>query len=72
MNLSELGAFDLEGMIATTSKLGAMKRVDFEQFLRRDLLAGLLPGSVLVLDNARIHRGGDIEEMVKGAGCSLL
>ena len=60
-----LGAFDVEGMIATTSKLGAMKRVDFEQLLRRDLLAGLLSGSVLVLDNARIPHGGDTESATR-------
>ncbi len=72
VNLSVLGAFDLEGMVATTSKLGAMKRVDFEQFLQSDLLPRLLPGSVLVLDNARIHHGGSIEQIVSGAGCSLL
>ena len=71
-NLSVLGAFDKEGMITITSKLGAMKRVDFESFLSEDLLPRLLPGSVLVLDNARIHHGGEIENLVSGTGCSLL
>ena len=37
---------------------------------------GLLPllerGSVLVLDNASIHRGGEIHQLVAAAGCSLL
>jgi transposase len=80
-NLSVLGAFDVEGMVALTSKQGAIKRVDLETFLREDLLSCLLPGSVLVLDNARIrrvargatdHHGGDIETIVSEAGCSLL
>jgi transposase len=71
-NLSVLGAFDREGMIATKTKEGAMKRVDFEAFLEQDLLPRLLPGSVLVLDNARIHHGGRVEEMVSLAGCSVL
>ena len=71
VNLSVLGAFDLEGMVAITSKEGAMKRVDVETFLREELLPRLLPGSVLVLDNARIHHGGDIEKIVSEAGCSL-
>jgi hypothetical protein len=57
-NLSVLGAFDIEGMVATTSRLGAMTRADFERFLQEDLLPRLLPGSVLVLDNASIHKGG--------------
>jgi DDE superfamily endonuclease len=75
-NLSVRGAFDCEGMIATRSTLGAMKRQAVEAFLRRDLLPrlmpGLMPGSVLVLDNARIHKGGQIEQIVTAAGCSLL
>jgi transposase len=71
-NLSVLGAFDIEGMVATTSKLGAMTRADFERFLQEDLLPCLLPGSVLVLDNASIHKGGKIECLVSEAGCRVL
>ena len=72
VNLSVLGAFDVEGMLSITSKPGAMKRVDLEAFLREDVLPKLLPGSVLVLDNARIHHGGQIEQIVAAAGCSVL
>jgi transposase len=72
VNLSVLGSFDLEGMVALTRKQGAMKRLDVETFLREELLPRLLPGSVLVLDNARIHQGGEIEKIVSEAGCSLL
>ena len=75
-NLSVLGAFDIEGMVATTSKQGAMTRADFEQFLHADLLPRLLPGSVLVMDNASIHKGGQIEclvsKLVSKAGCRVL
>ena len=72
VNLSVLGAFDLEGMAAITSKEGEMKRVDVETILGGELLPRLLPGSVLVLDNARIHHGGDINKIVSEAGCSVL
>ena len=71
-NLSVLAAFDRIGMVATTSKLGAMTRADFERFLWADLLPRLLPGSVLVLDNASIHKGGEIACLVEKAGCHLL
>ena len=82
-NRSVLGAFSLpeaeaeaeacpNGMRALFQKLGAIKREDFESFLRYDLLPVLEPGSVLVLDNARIHHGGQIAEIVAAAGCSLL
>ena len=72
VNLSALGAFSGRGMVAITSRQGAMKRRDVEAFLREELLPRLAPGSVLVLDNARIHHGGQIEQIVSGAGCSLL
>ncbi len=71
-NLSVLGALGAEGMIAQISKIGAMKRVDVERFLECDLLPLLPPDSVLVLDNAKIHKGGRITEIVAAAGCSLL
>jgi len=71
-NLSVLGAIDQEGVIAFTSKEGAMKRADVERFFKRDLLPALLPGSVVVLDNASIHQGGTIQKIVERAGCKLL
>ena len=71
-NLSVIGAFDNLGMICTQSQLGAMKRTDFERFLSEELLTQLTPGSVLILDNASIHRGGKIAELVEKAGCRLL
>ena len=71
-NRSVLGAFCLSGMVATFTKLGSIKRVDFETFLAEQLLPRLPVGSVLVLDNARIHHGGTMEELVAGAGCSVL
>ena len=49
-----------------------MTRADFERFLHTDLLPRLLPGSVLVLDNASIHKGGRIESLVSTAGCRIL
>jgi transposase len=71
-NLSVLGALDIEGMLCTRRKAGAMKRADVEAFLAEDVLPWLLPGSVIVLDNARIHRGGKIPQIVEKAGCSIL
>jgi len=71
-NLSVLGAFDQFGMVALSTKLGAMKRVDLEEFLQEELLPCLLPGSVLILDNATIHKGGEIASLIEGAGCRLL
>ncbi len=72
-NLSVLGAVDMEGVVAQASKQGAMTRADVERFFQQDLLPQLLPGSVLVLDNAPIHKGGNIEALAQGSGtgCGL-
>jgi transposase len=70
-NLSVIGALDIEGMLCTRNKQGAMKREDVEAFLSEAVMPGLLPGSVIVLDNARIHHGGRIEQIVTDAGCSV-
>jgi len=78
LNRSVLGAFSLPtpdcptGMRVLWQKLGAWTRATFEAFLQDGLLPVLMPGSVLVLDNASIHRGGAIRELVEAAGCSLL
>lgn len=78
VNRSVLGAFSLPdatcatGMRALWQKLGAWTRATFEAFLSEGLLPVVPKGSVLVLDNARIHHGGRIQEMVEAAGCSLL
>ena len=77
-NRSVLGAFSLpspqcpNGMRALWQKLGAWNRATFEAFLQDGLLPLLRRGSVLVLDNARFHHGGQIQALVEKAGCSLL
>lgn len=72
VNYSVLGALSLSGIVATFQKEGSIKRVDFEAFLERDLLPNLRKGSVVVLDNARSHHGGNIAKLIAGAGCELL
>lgn len=71
-NLSLLAAMDLQGVVAATSRYGALQRADVERFLQDELLPRLMPGAILVLDNASIHRGGRIESIVRKAGCRLL
>jgi len=60
------------GLRALWQKAGAWNRASFEAFLQDGLLPVLEPGSVLVLDNARFHHGGQIQALVEEAGCSLL
>ena len=50
---------------------GACNRVVFETWLETCLIPVLKPGQKLVIDNATFHKGGHIEELVKGAGCEI-
>jgi transposase len=71
-NLSVLGAMGTQGMICVDEKLGAYKREDMESYLSEKLLPCLKAGRVIVMDNASIHKGGDIARLIKEAGCELL
>lgn len=77
-NLSLVGAYSLPGennptgLWALWQKKGAWTGFLFEMFLEEAVLPFLPEGSVLVLDNARIHHGPTLKERVEEAGCSLL
>lgn len=44
----------------------------FKAFLSSILLPKLEPGTILVLDNWKVHHGEDIRELVESYGCELL
>lgn len=60
------------GLWALWHKIGAWTGFLFEAFLEESVLPFVPKGSVLVLDNARIHHGPELEKIVAKAGCSLL
>ena len=78
VNLSVVGAYSLPskknptGLWALWQKKGAWTGCLFELFLQEAVLPFLPEGSVLVLDNARIHHGPLLKEIVEEAGHSLL
>ena len=48
--------------------------IDFDVFcawLKKDLLPKVLPGSVIVLDNASFHKREDMKEAIQKAKCIL-
>lgn len=65
-----------QGMIAGTVIKGPVERVHVELFLARKLLPVMnsypAPRSVLILDNAKIHHGGKIEQLCKDKGILLI
>jgi len=60
------------GLWALEQRLGAYCGDSFEDFVQQALLPGLPPGSVLILDNARIHHRQTLHEKVAAAGCRIL
>lgn len=77
-NRSVLGAYGFPcpdnptGLWALEQRLGAYNTQTFEAFVAHALLPQLPPGSVLILDNARIHHGSNLQALVEEAGCRLL
>jgi len=77
-NRSVLGAYGFPvmanptGLWALEQRLGAYNTAAFEAFVTQTLLPQLKPGSVLILDNARIHHGPSLQALVEAAGCRLL
>lgn len=48
--------------------MGSLNAVVFEEWLKQYLLPSLLSSSILIMDNAPIHRKGLIKELAKQAG----
>ena len=58
-------------LLAPFTVEGACNRTVFETWLSRCLIPTLKPGQKLVIDNATVHQGGNIEALVKAAGCEI-
>lgn len=58
-------------LVAPFAFLGTCTRSVFLDWLQHKLLPLLKPGMTLVLDNARIHHGGDVAKVISDAKCSL-
>lgn len=59
-------------LIAPFTVEGACNRTVFETWLETCLLPTLVPGQVVVMDNATFHKGGRIEQLIQNADCTLL
>lgn len=59
-------------LLAPFTVEGACNRVVFETWLENCLVPTLLPGQIVILDNATFHKGGRIQELIEQANCQLL
>lgn len=77
-NRSVLGAYSWPGdqnptgLWALWQRLGAWKGDTFEEFVEEALLPQLPQGSILIMDNARIHHRPTLHKKVEAAGCRIL
>ncbi|BAI94007.1 putative transposase [Limnospira platensis NIES-39] len=56
-----IGAIKLSGVVATQTLEGSMKKEDFLQFIKLDLLPKLKKGDVVVMDNLNYHHGVEVK-----------
>ena len=59
-------------IIAAMTFEGSCDRFVFEAWLKQVLIPEIPTGSVLIMDNASFHKGGNISEIVAMAACSIL
>ena len=75
---SVVGAFSLPsdhnptGLLSLWQKKGLWNSHTFTLFVAEAVLPVVPPGSVLVLDNARLHHNLALKQLVEEAGCLLL
>lgn len=69
---SMISALQNKKIIAPFIFEGSCNRAIFEIYLEKVLLPNLAAGSVIVMDNAAFHKGGNIAKLVNNAKCSIL
>lgn len=71
-NISLITALSVQEVIASVSIYGAVDGVTFEAFVAQELVPKLWKGAGVVLDNAKIHQGEMVREMIEKAGAKLV
>jgi transposase/uncharacterized membrane protein len=68
-----VGLFTLSGGMAVhRTQKGSLKADDFQAFVEGAVVPHLLPGDIVILDNAACHRGKRVRELIEAAGARLL
>ena len=71
-NVSLIGAIGFNGLITQVSLLGATDGLSFEAFIAQRLVPKLWAGAWVLMDNASIHKGAEIEALITAAGAKLV
>lgn len=70
-NTSTIASITTSGMGPALALSGSVTRLSFETYLEHVLGPTLRAGQVVMLDNARIHHGGRVEEIIAARGCRI-
>ncbi len=70
--VSMIGAYCQHWLRAVVTFEGSCNRSVVETWLAEQLLPRCEKGTVLVMDNASFHKGGQIRELIEKAQCHLL
>ena len=71
-NISLLSALSLEEVMASSNIYGAVDGVTFEAFIITKLVPKLWKGACIVMDNAQIHLGEMVRELIEKAEAKLI
>lgn len=71
-NISLLTALSLEKVVASSNIYGAVDGVTFEAFIAKELVPKLWKNATVILDNAQIHLGEMVRELIEQAGAKLI
>ena len=71
-NISLLSALSLEEVVASSNIYGSVDGITFEAFIATKLVPKLWNNSYVVMDNARIHLGDMVKELIEQAGAKLI
>jgi transposase len=61
-----------DGIAAYRTQKGSLKADDFQAFVEGAVVPHLLPGDVVILDNAACHRGKRVRALIEAVGARLL
>ena len=71
-NISLLSALSLEEVLASSNIYGAIDGITFEAFIAKELVPKLWKNACVVMDNAKIHQGEMVRELIEKAGAKLI
>ena len=71
-NISLLSALSVKEVLASSNISGAVDGATFEAFLVKKLIPKLWKNACVVMDNAKIHKGEMVRELIEAAGARLI